>query len=425
MQCFNNNLDDTIWACPEGLGSSYPLHGNDQFNPLELVPYANDQDIYTDSFDPWSFGHAGNNGLDFQSILQTEMVDENQVAESFDLSTPGSLNTPNDPVTVGDPCSNTGVNQLPGRSKRPRAPTSANDADTRRRRKRTHDQCDQIEQYPGHSALEDSSLALDIQDKRKISEMRFSIALLNALITAASPESILALQKVLREARRDTGYRQRPLSELTQKQKFDFIKQCDSEVATIKLFQAYLILDLFKKNGGSEATSVSGYVHSTPSTLPHRSTRSGNPQNHDDAAIAQAMMGEIFPAMQQGTDEYKKRIREFKTLRTIAKRLYIMEQKFGPGVFGLMLDVRLSTSSDVFNLDTMFRRPKNEEFKLFVDLLEKSKGQLLRDWGRMVNPAIEAMLQGTLHLNEEYIIEKLDATIVQEERDHHLLSYVS
>ncbi|GLA56191.1 hypothetical protein AnigIFM63604_005161, partial [Aspergillus niger] len=64
----------------------------------------------------------------------------------------------------------------------------------------------------------------------------------------------------------------------------------------------------------------------------------GNPSRKDDAKVAQAMMKELFPDLSPTSPMYAQEYVVIKHYRKVGQRLYILTDRFGPGILGLTLD---------------------------------------------------------------------------------------
>ncbi|KAF3032324.1 hypothetical protein E8E12_002884 [Didymella heteroderae] len=74
-------------------------------------------------------------------------------------------------------------------------------------------------------------------------------------------------------------------------------------------------------------------------------------------------------------------------MRRLGQRLHMLEAKFGGGVLGLILDQGLA-GTDVGITDKMIMTPNDAEYAKFVDILDKSQGDLLRALSKVVAPAL-------------------------------------
>ncbi|OWY53982.1 hypothetical protein AALT_g11689 [Alternaria alternata] len=161
-----------------------------------------------------------------------------------------------------------------------------------------------------------------------------------------------------------------------------------------QLLRRYHILQLFKDCGGPNTSTWEIAV--TPSSLTQRSGKRGNPLNRSVADLTERMMEETFPAVDSSTDEYTTKYRWISDIRRLGQRLYMLETRFGKGILGLMLDQGVA-GTDIGITDKMIMTPNNVEYAEFLDILDKSQGDLLRGLSRAVLPTVQALTLGDVH----------------------------
>jgi hypothetical protein len=158
------------------------------------------------------------------------------------------------------------------------------------------------------------------------------------LIYIASPCLIGALQEILETYRAQDSYE--PLNVATTisgKERFDLIVSLDRRISIFQLRRRYHILALYKDCGGATG-STTQIVITTLSDFADHPRKRGNPANRSVAELTEKMMRDMFPALASGTDEYNEKYRLMSNLRRLGHRLNILEQRFGRGILGLMID---------------------------------------------------------------------------------------
>jgi hypothetical protein len=190
----------------------------------------------------------------------------------------------------------------------------------------------------GHQAPHETFLTPAIQEAiRDLSAEKTEVPA-KILIYIASPCLIGSLQEILETYRAHNSYE--PLNVATtisRKERFDLIVSLDRRITIYQLRRRYHILALFKDCGGA-AGSATQIVITTSSDFANHPRRRGNPANRSVADLTERMMHDMFPALLSGTDEYKIKYRLMSNLRRLGYRLNILEQRFGRGILGLMID---------------------------------------------------------------------------------------
>lgn len=159
------------------------------------------------------------------------------------------------------------------------------------------------------------------------------------LITIASPQSIVALREMMCCARaQKTVDSHRLAVNVTKRRRYEMIKELDQKNALLRLLRWYHLLELFEQCGGSRTRYSMGYVNMTSADFEHPKRGAGNPSRKDDAKVAQAMMKELFPDLSHTSPVYAQEYVAIKHYRKVGQRLYILTDRFGPGILGLTLD---------------------------------------------------------------------------------------
>ncbi|GLA10099.1 hypothetical protein AnigIFM60653_001484 [Aspergillus niger] len=225
------------------------------------------------------------------------------------------------------------------------------------------------------------------------------------LITIASPQSIVALRDMMCCVRaQKTVDSHRLAVNVTKRRRYEMIKELNQKNALLRLLRWYHLLELFEQCGGSRTRYSMGYVNTTSADFEHPKRGAGNPSRKDDAKVAQAMMKELFPDLSPISPVYAQEYAAIKHYRKVGQRLYMLTDRFGPGILGLTLDA--TQESEIS--DTMLLNPKNKTFRDFVDLLEESHGQWLRRCSDAAYLLLRPLLEFTLDNTAPFRLELTD-----------------
>ncbi|RDH26311.1 hypothetical protein BDQ94DRAFT_176472 [Aspergillus welwitschiae] len=191
---------------------------------------------------------------------------------------------------------------------------------------------------------------------------------------------------------------------VTKRRRYEMIKELNQKNALLRLLRWYHLLELFEQCGGSRTRYSMGYVNMTSADFEHPKRGAGNPSRKDDAKIAQAMMKELFPDLSPTSPVYAQEYVAIKHYRKVGQRLYILTDRFGPGILGLTLDP--THESEIS--DTTLLNPRNGTFRDFVDLLEESHGQWLSRCSDAAFLLLRPLLEFTLDNTAPFRLELTD-----------------
>jgi hypothetical protein len=167
------------------------------------------------------------------------------------------------------------------------------------------------------------------------------------LVFIGSSNSIAALQEVLHRSRTEEGFM--PLqsgARLSKAERVTLIQKLDQSITHLQLLRRHHVLELFRESGGPETRSNGGFVVITPQTFDKAQSKSGNPSNSAEAEVTVNMMVELFPGIRTDSDDYNTKYRMTTQLRKLGQRLHMLEEAFGKGILGLMLDRGITGSLD-------------------------------------------------------------------------------
>ncbi|KAK1141001.1 hypothetical protein N8T08_009658 [Aspergillus melleus] len=208
------------------------------------------------------------------------------------------------------------------------------------------------------------------------------------------PQQIVALRRIAcNERAENTDHSSLFEGGLSTGGRLRLIFALDEKVAGSQLSRWYHILELFKSCGGCDAPSSSGNLNTTPATFGGPGQSRGNPIHREDSRVAKDMVHECFPEIPVNSSEYSSKLRRMKQIRKLGKRLHLLVRIFGEGILGLMFD--LETRNDTMaTADSRLLDPTEDTFKGFVDLLNYSQGDILRETSKSVWPLLLALLRG-------------------------------
>ncbi|KAE8135570.1 hypothetical protein BDV38DRAFT_284830 [Aspergillus pseudotamarii] len=224
------------------------------------------------------------------------------------------------------------------------------------------------------------------------SEKGLCEAFVGLLITIASPHTIIALGRMVQKARHHDRLQSCRLRDTLLQHRLTLIEHLEQEAGIIQIMSWYHIIEIFRGCGGHNTSSSTGYVHCTSDTFRKPQRTLGNPRNKDESMVTQTMLAEIFPDLKPGTEIYQSQLKKFNRLRKVGKRLHMLTETFGQGILGLILDNELGGRLGTNVSDIMFWKPTEEEFHLFVRLLNKSQGELLRTFSNAAWTILEPLL---------------------------------
>ncbi|KAH7393796.1 hypothetical protein DE146DRAFT_721986 [Phaeosphaeria sp. MPI-PUGE-AT-0046c] len=261
----------------------------------------------------------------------------------------------------------------------------------------------------GHRPPDERSLTPSIQETtRNLSEKGREVSA-KILLNIASPCLMVALQEILVKYRTEVGYGALNITTaFSRMERLDVILSLDRGITIAQLRRRYHILALYKDCGGT-AASNSQIVVATSSDFEGQLRRPGNPANKFVASLTKRMMQDMFPALGSGTDEYKTKYRLMSYLRRLGHRLDILEQRFGKGILGLIID-RGTTDPSVGITDAMITGLTNVEFSKLVDSLHESQGALLQSFSAAVLPVVQALTGESAYPQRLFKLEKVIAS---------------
>jgi len=162
----------------------------------------------------------------------------------------------------------------------------------------------------------------------------YSNALQTICVAIASPESLVTLQHLLRYHRAGESPKAlAPAIAQSTKDRVSVIGAIDKEVAYMCLLRRCHILKLYEENcpGFSQ-----GFILSTQQTIAQSRRGAGNPKNIANSNITKVIMKHSFPDLEAKGKEYERNYRRINSLRRLGQRLWMLKERFGHGILGLM-----------------------------------------------------------------------------------------
>lgn len=169
----------------------------------------------------------------------------------------------------------------------------------------------------------------------------------------ASPESLTALQAIVKVQRRSLGGKlsvpnwKLPLAErikeiesLSEKMGYiGFLRRCHT-------YQLYV-----DSSAGSQKTS-DGFVNATTQSISTRSNPGiGNPNNLEDSRVSKLIIKEVYPNLELNSSEYQRKLRFVGRVRKLGQRLDLLVETFGYGILGLLpLAIDVAAVEPILNI---------------------------------------------------------------------------
>jgi hypothetical protein len=169
----------------------------------------------------------------------------------------------------------------------------------------------------------------------------------------ASPESLAALQGILKVQRR--SIRGKLLVEDCNipplRRSLKAIERLDGDIAHNSLLRRCYIHQLFVESSAGSMKTSDGFVNNTIQSISSRTRNSGNPNNLEDSRVSKRIMCEVYPQLEQKTDDYNNKLRFVKRMRKLGQRLHWIVERFGYGIIGLLpLAVDVPAVDSVLNI---------------------------------------------------------------------------
>lgn len=213
-----------------------------------------------------------------------------------------------------------------------------------------------------------------------------------------SSESIGVLQDLIQAHRRATTLE--PVKSqlvLSRSDRLKEIERLSGATSYYSFLRRCHILSLFIEYSAENRKSSDGFIVDTVQTIAKKSVKKkGNPWNRSDAHVSKSIMAEVYPLLEEGSDEYDRKYRSVSTLRRLGGRLHQFVSKFGYGIL-VLLPATCSSAELTFCLsDPMILDLKNAPFKELIRILDEFQGHILHPYCRAVENVTKEVFQGTL-----------------------------
>ncbi|KAM0172089.1 hypothetical protein ACHAPC_010871 [Botrytis cinerea] len=153
-----------------------------------------------------------------------------------------------------------------------------------------------------------------------------------------SPESLVALQEVLRVQRRTiAGRMPREGYNLSPAERVKVIECITPNIAYHVLRKRYHIYQLFIDSSKGSRKTSDGFVIDTVQSITTQSRhQTGNPNNLENSRISELILKELYPTLEPSGECYREKKRFVGNLRRLGGRFDLMVRKFGYGILALL-----------------------------------------------------------------------------------------
>ncbi|KAE8374847.1 hypothetical protein BDV26DRAFT_295605 [Aspergillus bertholletiae] len=243
-----------------------------------------------------------------------------------------------------------------------------------------------------------------------------SVDVLKRLIVGSgSSQSVLSLQEAIRGWREEGNVPCLQISDSSSKaDTFKVISEIGEQIMCLKLFQRYHISYLFDACGGGQTPSLSRFV-AAPAYNLSTVKRGGNPHNHAESELTNAMMRHVLPQLKPGSSEYQAKHKYVNGLRVLARRFHILQECFGKGILALIPSPGQTHQTGVELSDAKIGRVPESAFLDLVSILNRSQGDFLRQLSTAAWKIVETMLYQPTHLCPLFQLETIESSFILEQ----------
>ncbi|PZC88109.1 hypothetical protein A1F97_11099, partial [Pyrenophora tritici-repentis] len=229
-------------------------------------------------------------------------------------------------------------------------------------------------------------------------------------LTIGSSQTLMDFSDQLRVARDTQNRLGVPLcSPSSISETFNTICRLDTTEATCILLKRYYAIKLLEEEEEEEYHGLNSedIPVETPETMSKEgTTQVGNPTVIRDAALIDRQTSKIRPDAQPGSREFLIIRRKVKRIRQLAKRLRGLTNLYGIGILALLPSG--SSFSGFSVTDAMLLAMSEQRFGLFIRLLHREQGQLLKGLSEAVAPALTTLATFGLGHQIKFDFEKVD-----------------
>ncbi|PYH42935.1 uncharacterized protein BP01DRAFT_403803 [Aspergillus saccharolyticus JOP 1030-1] len=212
------------------------------------------------------------------------------------------------------------------------------------------------------------------------------------LLGVATSQSVVILKKAIVGWRTQTGIVSWQLSKSASKaEAFQIIESMSQDMMCLALLRRYYILRLFEDCRGCDTPSFTGFVSVSGSGVLSR--KRGNPLNNAENDLTTAMMKEIFPALQPGTQEYDVKRGAVNLYRKLGRKFHMLASTFGKGILALMPYYDLPGEPEMSISDNQLHSLRESTFGQIISILERSQGEVICQFSAAAERIVDALME--------------------------------
>lgn len=153
-----------------------------------------------------------------------------------------------------------------------------------------------------------------------------------------SPEAVVALREAVRRSRAEQGAElPSPSKNLSAKERMSVIENVEQKLTHLTLFKRCHILRLCDEHCGATAHRNGWVMLDMQQTFrSKRPKRAGNPLNLEESRATKELLMEMYPHLDGKSLDYKRKYNMVRKIRRLGQRLYILRERFGKGILGLI-----------------------------------------------------------------------------------------
>jgi len=246
-----------------------------------------------------------------------------------------------------------------------------------------------------------------LDDTMAISKERGN-SLFRLLLGLCSASSIVALRAALIAIRGVDISLQPPEADLSVLGRLSAIDASENQITSLTMIKRCHVLKLWEHSCAHRA-SYDGWV-SMNAGLENTPKKPGNPQNHEKSLATTAVMNCVFPELTKLSDGYTSKYNKIKRLLSLGQKLSMLTQKFGQGILGLVQCYEHDAHKKSFPYlsDQRLCSMAVADLEKFLPILDRSQGNLLREFSEAANPMVRHMLRGTVKGSQIFRLEAID-----------------
>ncbi|KAK6601217.1 hypothetical protein H4I96_06558 [Botrytis cinerea] len=246
-----------------------------------------------------------------------------------------------------------------------------------------------------------------------------------------SPESLVALQEVLRVQRRTiAGRMPREGYNLSPAERVKVIECITPNIAYHVLRKRCHIYQLFIDSNKGSRKSSDGFVIDTVQSITTQSRhQTGNPNNLENSRISELILKELYPTLEPSGECYREKKRFVGNLRRLGGRFDLMVRKFGYGILALLqLPIEeLAGEPTLVITDELILSISDSKFNSFLLCLDDLQGKYIRGISNAISQAVTAIFHDTLDPLVVYALEQVEPSQILKNRkiSYELVNMIS